>query len=106
MWAAGGKKEVHALCPERCLDDAVLSQLVELQVTEGFPGADHGDIWKGRNENAGEGLQAAQASRTVLTPAPMPPPCPLKPCRSVCLFREMGIKGQDGVWAHWYCSGE
>lgn len=27
------------------LDDAVLSQLVQLQVAEGFPRADHGDIW-------------------------------------------------------------
>lgn len=39
-YGAGGRRG-----PRPALDDAVLSQLVQLQVAEGFPGTDDGDVW-------------------------------------------------------------
>lgn len=59
-----------------CLDDAVLSQLVQLQVAEGFPGADDGDVWG--EERGCISTMPPPAWPQAAVPAESPVPHPLQ----------------------------
>lgn len=58
------------------LDDAILGQLVQLQVAEGFPRADHGDICGEQRLHQHKSQPAAAAKGNGTTYLFLAPPCP------------------------------